>query len=208
MKRLIVCVLVAGGVLALVASTAVAASTKIVEPGGNPVHIKLDANGKPVAITVKATGFPPDSQVWVEQCNGRVPSDPNWAPTRDCDVGSSPAAAIADQSGTAVFAATDRNRTLQMFVGTGPENLFNCLTPKGASPNNGVADYRKCQIRVSSNNDAATPDQTFVPIVFGASSSGGSGSAVVLVVIGVVVVLLVGGFVIFSRRTRATATRR
>ncbi len=207
MKRVATLFLVLAGVIALFATSAIAASTKIVEPSGKPAQVKLDANGKPMAITVKATGFAPDTQVWVEQCDGRVPSDPNWAPTRDCDVGSSPAAAIADKTGTVVFAATDRNRAVQLFVGTGPEQLFNCLTPKGASPNNGVSDYRTCQIRVSTNNAAATQDQVFVPIVFGTSSSSGA-SKVPFLIVGAIVVLFVAGFVIFSRRDRETSARR
>ena len=77
---------------------------------------------------------------------------PNWSPTQDCDIGSSPAPAIVGSDGRARFEAGDPNHTFQPFVGLGPEGLFSCLAPDVKSPKNGLPEYRNCQVRVSSNN--------------------------------------------------------
>jgi len=148
-------------------ATAAGAAPSIGEPHGSPYVVKLDAQGKPVPFTVVAKGFPPGSLVYVEQCNGRPPTAPNWLPTRDCDIGSSPAAAIADATGTARFPAGDLNHGFPAFVGLGPEGLFHCLTPDAKPTDDGLAYYRTCQIRVSSNNNVSTTDQVFQPIAFG-----------------------------------------
>ena len=74
------------------------------------------------------------------------------APQPDCDFGSAPAAAIADTDGTVTFSATDPNHAFHPFVGASPQELFNCLPPGAASLNNGLTDYRDCQVRVSTNN--------------------------------------------------------
>jgi hypothetical protein len=43
-----------------------------------------------------------------------------------------------------------------------PQGLFNCLSPSAASPANGLPDFKNCQLRVSTNNSAATADQVFL----------------------------------------------
>ena len=156
----------------VVTSTASAAGAvpAISQPAGHPYVVKLDAQGKPVSFTIVATGFPAGSLVYVEQCDANPPSAPHWLPTRNCDIGSSPAAAIVDSSGNARFPAGDLNHGFQPFIGLGPEGLFNCLAPSAAAPKDGVPEYRSCQIRVSSNNNQATTDQVFLPIAFGVGS--------------------------------------
>ena len=158
--------------LALVAPMGRAgAATTITEPSARPYLVALDTQGRPKPFTVAASGFPAGSLVYVEQCDPQPTSAPNWAPTRNCDIGSSPAPAIVDANGRARFDAGDRNHAFQPFVGLGPEGLFNCLTPDAKSPKNGLPEFRACQVRVSSNNNQSTTDQVFLPIVFGNSSS-------------------------------------
>jgi hypothetical protein len=183
-----------------------AASTTITQPRGNPYHIALDGSAKPEPFTVTATGFRPGTLVYVEQCNDRAPGAENWAPTRDCDLGSSPAPVIVSGGGVATFAAGDRNHSFHPFNGSSPQGLFNCLSSNEVSPHNGMPDYRRCQVRVSTNNFAATTDQVFLPIVLenvgGSSGTSGSRTPVALVVAIAVAALLVG-VVIMRRRSTA-----
>ena len=110
-------------------------------------------------------GFAATSNVFVEQCDGVAPTAVGWDPTTNCDLGSSPAAAIADGSGNVTFDMTDLNHTFHPFKGASPQGIFNCLSLNDPSPNNGLTDHRTCKIRVSTNNSAATADQVFLPIV-------------------------------------------
>jgi hypothetical protein len=187
-----------------------AASTRITEPA-DTYHVVLDASGNAGPVTVVATGFAPGTQVFAEECDGRSPSDPNWAPTSDCDPGNAPAPSIADPSGTVRFSNTDRNRLFVPFVGTSASGLFNCVAPHETPTNKQLPSYTKCQIRVSSNNTAATEDQVFRSIVIGTGSGGGSssGSGTTLAVV-VVALVVVGGIVaavLLLRRRRRPAVR-
>ncbi len=210
--------------LATVFAAGAGAVTAIAQPSGNPYIVKLDAHRTPLEFTVVATGFPAGSLVYIEQCNDRPPTAPHWLPTRDCDIGSSPAAAIVDQAGTARFPAGDPNHGFQPFTGLGPEGLFACLSPSAPSLNQGVPEYRSCQIRVSSNNNDTTNDQVFLPIAFGgapakvpasgtrgaagASKSSGSGSATLVVAMLAVLAVVAGAaaIVMVRRRRRARST--
>ena len=60
------------------------------------------------------------------------------------------------------FSATDPNQAFRPFKGESPQQLFNCLAPGQAAPNNGLKNYTNCQVRVSSNNTAVTADQAFL----------------------------------------------
>jgi hypothetical protein len=77
---------------------------------------------------------------------------------------SSPASTIADAAGTATFSASNPNLRFTPFKGESPQGIFNCLTPTQADPGTGLPSFRNCQIRVSTNNSAATADQTFLTI--------------------------------------------
>jgi hypothetical protein len=210
--RAVVCIgaIVVAFAAASFAGRADAAPT-ISEPHGNPSVVRLDKQGRPIPFTIAVSGFPSGSLVYVEQCDARAPSAPDWAPTRDCDIGSSPAAAIVDSSGRARFDAADRNHSFQPFAGLGPESLFNCLPRKAAPSKNGLPDYPSCQIRVASNNTQTTADQVFLPIVFDAAgsttSSGSSRSTAVLVIAAVVLALGLGwaAAAAFRRRARRSA---
>lgn len=214
--------LLVGALLVTALCAGAAAATGIAQPKG-PYVARLDPQGKPVPFTVVATGFPAGSLVYVEQCDGRPTSAPNWLPTRDCDIGSSPAAAIADSTGTARFPAGDVNHGFPAFAGMGPEGLFSCLAPNAASLKNGLPEYRSCQIRVSSNNNVATADQVLMPFTFvntavngagttavpaATSGSSKSSNSTILVVVAAVVVVALGAIGAFGLRRRRTATAR
>ena len=147
------------------------AAPAIAEPTASPYQVTLDAQGKPAPFTIAVAGFPAGSLVYVEQCDPQPTSTPDWAPTRNCDIGTSPAPAIVDPNGRARFVAGDLNHSFQPFVGLGPQGLFSCLTPDAKSPKSGLPEYRSCQVRVSSNNNQSTADQVFLPIVFGSASA-------------------------------------
>lgn len=140
------------------------AATSITAPTGNPFVVPGNAGGDPTPFTVTATGFPVGSNVYVEQCDGTLPTAIGWDPTTNCDLGSSPAPQVADANGTVTFLLTDPNFSFHPFKGPSPQGIFNCLSPNDPSPANGLPDYRTCRIRVSSNNSAATADQVFLPI--------------------------------------------
>lgn len=193
-------------------SAAAAGAGTIASPHGNPYVVATDAHGVPIPFTIRVSGFTPRSIVYVEQCDARPTSAANWSPTRDCDIGTSPAGAITDAKGNATFEANDRNHAFHPFAGSGPETLFNCLSPKAASPNNGVTDYRQCQIRVASTNNQSTADQAFLPIVFattgGGHGSGSSSGTVVIVVVAVALVAALAATLVFARRRRASVAAR
>jgi hypothetical protein len=136
-----------------------AGATSITMPTGEP-HV--DANA-PLAVT--ATGFQAGVNVYVEQCDGVPPTKQGWDPTLDCDLGSSPPAAVADAQGTATFPADDVNRAFHPFVGESPQSLFNCMAAGERPPSNGLSSFTDCKLRVSTNNSSATPDQVFLPII-------------------------------------------
>jgi hypothetical protein len=149
-----------------IASANGASASTITQPTGSPFVVTADASGATSLFTVNATGFAPGTLVYVEECDGVAPSAPLWSPTAHCDLGSSPAPAIADSSGAVSFAPTDRNRAFHAFVGESPQSLFNCLVPGQRAPSNGLASSAKCALRVSSNNTAITSDQTFLALAF------------------------------------------
>ncbi len=154
---------------------------------------------KPFTVTV--AGFKPNVNVFVEQCDGKPSTDAKWKPTLDCDIQTSPAAAITDASGVATFAATDANHAFHPFVGPSPQDLFTCTGAGETAPQHGTPNFENCQVRVSSNNFAATDDQAFVtmdlPGSGGSSSSSGSGSS------DPPYLLIAAGVVVVARRWRA-----
>lgn len=141
-----------------------ASAASITAPTGNPYVVPGNAGGDPIPFTVGATGFAVGSNVFVEQCDGVLPTAVGWDPTTNCDLGSSPAPQVADANGSVTFLLTDPNFAFSPFKGPSPQGIFNCLSPNDPSPANGLPDFRTCRIRVSSNNSAATADQVFLPI--------------------------------------------
>jgi len=149
----------------LVAAPAFAGS--ISAPTGNPYNWPGDSNGQPIAHDVSFTGFNPNSNIFIEQCDGTDPATtPNWDPTEHCDSGTSPAALKSDGSGNGTFLASDANHAFTPVKGESPQSLFICKGPNDPDPANPnqLPIYTNCRIRVSSNNAAPTPDQAFLVI--------------------------------------------
>jgi hypothetical protein len=130
--------------------------------------------------------------VSVEECDGKSPADVSWSATVDCDLGSSPAPQNSDGSGNVTFSASDVNHAFHPFRGESPQSLFNCLGPSDPASTNGLIDFggaseANCQIRVSTNNAAATADQAFLSLVLpgvasvptSVKASAGTGNATV-----------------------------
>ena len=163
-------------ILATLASVVVGVGVGAVRAGavtltrGAPVPIvtQRDARGSLAAVTISASGFTPGAMVAVEQCDGVAPSAPQWSPTVDCDLGTSPSKAIADATGTATFRAGDHNHAFVAVDGASPSSLFNCLAAHEPAPANGLTSFTNCQVRVSTNNSAVTGDQLFAPLVLAA----------------------------------------
>ena len=141
-----------------------AGAASIIQPTGTP-HLTANA-----PLTVVASGFRPGQQVFVEQCDGKAPSAPQWSPTLDCDLGTSPPPTLASSNGQASFPASDANRAFRPFEGESPQSLFNCMSAGRKAPANGLPSFTNCQVRVSSNNAAATADQVFFPVVLSGAS--------------------------------------
>ena len=214
MRRTVIGVLLAGlgafciGALATSAgATAFRAPREpsIDAPSGDPVVVSASSSGAPEAVTVKVSGFEPNTNVFVEQCSGEPETADGWTPTRSCDAGTSPAAAIVDADGNATFDASDPNHTFTPVSGLSPQGLFNCVPEGVKAPDDEVETFSNCRIRVSTNNLRPTSDQVFLAIKLpGSGESSDSGSNVstylLVFVVGAVVVI---GVAFARRRTRA-----
>ena len=111
----------------------------------------------------RAPGFPASTPMFIEQCDGVAPSATGWDPTVDCDLGS-------------VAGARDVGRQRQRHVlgdrpriaGSGRSRVrarsrtSTASGPPRPTRTTGLPSYTNCQIRVSSNNSAAT-DRPGVP---------------------------------------------
>lgn len=185
------------------------AATEIVEPGQEPYAVTI-TDGTVAPFNVEATGFKPGSVVYVEQCNGRAPNEPNWLPARDCDLGSSPAGALVDGDGRVAFSADDPNHRFQPFVGASPQELFNCVARGVQAPDNGLTNHETCQVRVSTSNLESTADQVFLPLSFGATpaeSSSDSFPWIAVVIVVAAVAVVIGVIAARPRRERRGALR-
>jgi hypothetical protein len=155
-----------GGVAAAIAVVAGPASAAFVTPTQNPFTVPGDSSGNPQPFTVTANGFSPHAQVKIEQCDGTDPSSKGWSPTVNCDLGSSPSIATADDTGTVTFPANDLNLHFTPFKGESPQSFFNCLSPNDPplNPTDGLTDFRNCQVRVATSLTTVTADQQFFTI--------------------------------------------
>jgi hypothetical protein len=148
------------GTLVALTATATPAFAAITQPTGTHTA-PPDATGKPRPLTVKASGFVEDDLVYIEQCDGTPTSSFGWDPSINCDLGSSPAAVVADASGVATFPVGDVNKRFTPFRGDSPQGLFNCRAPGDPVPTSGIPSYTNCKVRVSTNNTVGTGDQQF-----------------------------------------------
>jgi hypothetical protein len=152
---------IVGALVALTATATPAFAGTITQPSSNPFVVPADAAGNPLPFTVQASGFDPNSNVYVEQCDGVSPATPGWDPTLDCDLGTSPAPSTADGSGNVTFSSNDLNHSFHPFKGQSPQGLFDCLASQDPPSVTGNPSYTNCQVRVSSNNTTGTSDQVF-----------------------------------------------
>ncbi len=214
MRRSALLFVVATFAVLVLGTAAATAAPKIVEPAADPVAVGVDPAGNLVPFTVKVTGLTAGSQAWIEQCDGTTAGDPKWSPVRNCDVATSPAAAIVATDGTATFAADDPNHAFRPTHGAMPQGLFNCLAPGEKDPDNGAPSSTSCVVRVSSNNTAVTADQVFRALRFtdsaSASTSSDSSSSLPIVAVAVIAIVVLGGGALFwrARRPRVPAHRR
>ncbi len=154
------------GSLFLLATAGAAFATQITQPATSPFAVPGDVSaaiGNPLAVDVVATGFVSGQNVFIEQCDGVDPSSPSWSVAVDCDFGFSPSPAIADGMGNASFTG-DGNNFQAFKLAQEAQNKFNCIGPDDPTPANGKPTFTTCRIRVSSNNSAATGDQSFLLI--------------------------------------------
>ena len=140
------------------------AASSITAPSTNPFTVPGNATGVPQPFTVTATGFAPNTPVYVEQCDGTPATAVGWDAAQNCDLGTSPSPVSANASGTVTFPTTNPNFRFTPFKGTSPQGLFNCLSPTQTASNNGLPDFKNCQLRVSSNNTVGTSDQVFLTL--------------------------------------------
>jgi hypothetical protein len=195
--------LAGGGAVLSLAFVGTSFATSIAAPTGNPYAVPQNATGDPQAFTVTVTGFSAGQSVYLEQCDGTDPASSGWSPATHCDVGTSPAAVIADGSGKATFEASDPNHAFHPVKGPSPSGAFNCLASGSPSPNNGVKDFTNCKLRASSNNTTATGDQVFLTLqLSGAGSAPPAQVAEVPIAIALPIgaVVVGGGFLWFRKR--------
>ena len=157
-RRRFVFVLVLVGSLA---TAGVAFAGTISDPGSSPFQVFGDAAGHPQSFTIVAQDFGEADAVSVEQCDGTDPTSVSWSVTAHCDQNTATGIVLADVNGTATFPAGDSAVGFFPFKGASPSGKFNCLSPNQASPNNGLPDFKNCQIRVATNISEVTPDQAF-----------------------------------------------
>ena len=182
MRRKFTSVVLAAALLVVLVAAVPAFATTIQEPSGRLFIVAIDRSGRPLPFTVVASGMKPGSLAYAEECDGAPLTQADWSPTLHCDIGTAPAPAVVAHNGVATFNANDRNHAFHPFRGPSPQAVFNCLAPRDAEPHNGLASYRTCRVRVSSNNASVTDDQAFVDIRLSdaapaAGASSGSGGA-------------------------------
>ena len=124
--RVMVVAIAAVVALASVASDAWASTIKL-NPSAVPFVVPGDSAGNPTASTVTASGFTPGAQVFVEQCDGVDPSTFGWSPTADCDLGTSPSPATAEQYGHGDVRVDQRELRVHAVQGSEPAVVVQLL---------------------------------------------------------------------------------
>jgi hypothetical protein len=193
-----------GGVLGAFVLAAPASAGTISSPG-SPWSVPSGANGVPAGGTdISVSGFKPNSQVYLEQCDGLPPTAPNWSPTTHCDNGTSPAAGIVDSNGQYTFKASDRNHAFTPFKGSGPSGSFDCLSANDQAPHDGLPQYRNCQLRASTNNATITSDQAFITLQL-PDATAQTPEVPVAIALPIVAIAAGGAFLLYTRRRAARA---
>jgi hypothetical protein len=164
MRTKITAVAIATVMLVVLSAAVPVFATTIGQPSGGTYIVAVDGAGRPQPFTVVASGMKAGSLAYVEECDGAPLTHVDWSPTLHCDIGTAPAPAVVAHNGIATFKANDRNHAFHPFRGSSPQAIFNCLAPRDADPHNGLASYRTCRLRVSSNNASVTDDQAFLDL--------------------------------------------
>jgi len=181
------------------------ASAGSISSPGNPWNVPSGANGVPAKGTdISVSGFSPGSQVYIEQCDGVKASTPGWTPTTHCDNASSPSAGIVSSSGEYTFKANDPNHAFTPFKGTGPSGTFDCLSPNDQAPHDGLPQYRNCQLRASTNNAAATGDQSLIGMQL-PDATAQTPEVPVAIALPLAALAAGGAFLLYNRRRAARA---
>jgi hypothetical protein len=114
------------------------------------------------SFTITFSGFPANTLVSAEQCDGNPPTAPGYAPDIDCDPTTEPAQIKASTSGTGTFPAYDPNFGFYPFRGDSPQSQFTCLSPNEPVPA-GTIDpvWRNCQLKLTTNDSQVNPGDAF-----------------------------------------------
>jgi hypothetical protein len=225
---------VAGSTVALLSTASPAFAGTFTQPTSNPFTVPVVQSGAqagtPLTFPVAGTGYPATQAVFIEICDGLPSSNPNWDPTINCDLATSPAPSNASSTGAVSWPATNASLSIVDFRGQSPQAQFNCvaqedvpsgtptfpdgglnldgvnggLTKNGETIAQGVESWTNCQLRMSSSNQAATTDQAFITLTIPNTPTGvPETSFAVLLPIGAAGLLAAG--LIVSRRRRRTA---
>lgn len=154
----------------MLVAAGVAFAGTITSPSGPTFAVPGDGAGNPLPFDVTATGFTPGQQIFVTQCDGLSPSDPNWSVATDCDFGTAPGPVPADENGAVTFTGT--HHFVPFKNGDNAQGKFNCIGPNDPASTNGEPDWTNCRLRVSSNNTTTTADQAFLVLTMPNAQTG------------------------------------
>ena len=140
MRAFAIAVLIGLG-LVVVSSTTASAAT-ITEPSGKTIEVgrrrPRDTRPRSPSRRAASSRTRASSSSSATAVGQRMTMDV----TVDCDLGSSPAAAVADEHGVATFAADDPNHALVPLRRPGSAGRSSTAWPRGgASPGNGMDDF-------------------------------------------------------------------
>ena len=205
-------------VIALTATPAFAGSITAPLCGGavcgptNPYQALTDVNasgvGTPRFFTITGSGYTPiGTSVFIEVCDGVPPTTSGYDPSIECDIGTSPAAALSDASGNVSYPATDINLRLHLFDGASPSVSFNCLRADEPDPGNGLVSYglpgtADCQVRMSTNNTITTGTEAYFSFALIKTAQVPEAPYAILLPVGAL--LLFGGGYVVTRRRRSS----
>ena len=161
----VVVALTAAGLVAAVAGPA-GAATAISSPTGNPFVVPGNAGGDPHALHRDGDGVPGRARTCTSSsATAPRPTAVGWDPTINCDLGSSPAPVVVRRERERV-----RSRRATPTTSSARSRARARRASSTASlrttrrPTTGCRTTGACQVRVSTNNAAATTDQVFLKI--------------------------------------------
>jgi hypothetical protein len=164
--------------------------------------------GTPRFFSITGSGYTPQStNVFIEICDGVPPTTTGYDPSLDCDIGTSPAAALSDVNGLVSFPAGNLNLQLHLFDGASPSVTFNCLRADETALANGVTSYgipgtADCQIRMSTNNTITTGTESYMSFALVKVPPVPEAPYAILLPAGAL--LLFGGGYVVTRRRRSS----